>query len=523
MAIVEAVLALIAVCIGFALIAQRSRLPYSVVLVVGGMAIAFIPGMPQIELDPHIALAFFLPPLLQASAYRTDWQGFRDNLRPILLLAVGAVLFTTICIAFVARLLIPDLPWAAAIALGAIVAPPDAVAAGSILQRLRLPRRLVTVLEGESLINDASALVVYRFAVAAMVTAFSPWEAVGALVLVAGGGVLIGWAMGRAAIWLLPRLRDTLLETAASFVLCFAAFLAAEAVHASGVMAVVTAGIMLGRASHTALSARTRQEARVVWDFLEFILNSLVFILIGLQLNAILGRLDAYTPLTLIGLAAVLSVVLIVSRFLWIAPVVWLPRLIPQIRRRDPLPPFSHIIVMSWAGMRGVVSLAAALALPIGFPARDLLIFLAFCAILATLVVQGTTLEWVIRRLGVEEKRSARMGWEEAAARTLVAQASLARLVAHADDPLDGAIAQDILPEYRDNVRLLDGIGQGAVAAERTARLQLRLEALQHGRARLLRHHAEDGLDEELLQRIGQELDLEELRLRRLLGASEEF
>ncbi|MDB5315011.1 MAG: uncharacterized protein JWO24_855 [Rhodospirillales bacterium] len=523
MALVEAVLALIAVCIGFALIAQRSRLPYSVILVVGGMAIAFIPGMPQIELDPQIALAFFLPPMLQASGYRTDWRDFRTNLRPILLLAVGAVLFTTACVAIVARILIPELPWAAAIALGAIVAPPDAVAASSILQRLRLPRRLVAVLEGESLINDASALVLYRFAVAAMVTAFSPWEAAVALVLVAGGGVAIGWVVGRAAIWIIPQLRDTLLETAATFVVCFAVFLAAEAVHASGVMAVVTAGIMLGRASHTKLSARTRQETRVVWGFLEFILSSLVFILIGMQLNAILDRLDAYTPLTLIGLTAGISLVLIVSRFVWIIPAVWLPRLIPSVRRADPRPPFSHTIVLSWAGMRGVVSLAAALALPIGFPARDLLIFLAFGAILATLVVQGTTLEWVIKRVGVEEQRKTRMGWEEAAARTMVAQASLARLMAHADDPLDGAIAQDILPEYRDNVRLLDGISQGAVAAERTSRLQLRLEALQHGRARLLRHHREDGLDDELLQRIGQELDLEELRLRRLLGASEEF
>ncbi|MBR0642236.1 Na+/H+ antiporter [Plastoroseomonas hellenica] len=523
MPIVEAVLAMIAACIGFALIARRTRLPYSVMLVLGGMAIAFIPGIPQVELDPQIALAFFLPPLLQGSAFRTDWREFRHNLRPILFLAVGAVLFTALCIGAVAKWMIPDLPWAAAIALGAIVAPPDAVAATSILQRLRIPRRIVTVLEGESLVNDATALVLYRFAVAAMATAFSPWEAAAAFVVVGAGGIAIGWLGGRAAVWAIPRLRDTLLEVAATFVICFAVFLAAEAVHASGVMAVVTAGLVLGRAAYRDLSANTRQAARAVWGFIEFILNSLVFILIGLQLNAILDRIEGYTAATLIGLALLLSAVLIVSRFLWVVPASWLLRLIPAMRHREPLPPWSHTVVICWAGMRGVVSLAAALALPLDFPARDLLVFLAFCAILATLVLQGTTLGWVIRRLRIEEKRSTTMPWDEAAARTLVAQASLAKLVAHADDPLDGAIARDIMPEYRDRVRLLDGIGQGAVAAERTARLQLRLQALRHGRDRLVRHHAEDGLDDEILHRIGQELDLEELRLRRLLGIAEEI
>ncbi|HEY4251902.1 MAG TPA: cation:proton antiporter, partial [Roseomonas sp.] len=444
-------------------------------------------------------------------------------LRPILFLAVGAVLFTTLCIAVAAKWLIPELPWAAAVALGAIVAPPDAVAATSILQRLHIPRRLVTVLEGESLVNDATSLVIYRFAVAAMITAFSPWEAAGAFVLVGAGGIAIGWLTGRAAVWLIPRLHDTLLETTATFVLCFAVFLAAEAVHASGVMAVVTAGLVLGRSAYRKLSATTRQAALAVWGFIEFILNSLVFILIGLQLNGILERLEGYTTPMLAGLAAALSLVLIISRFVWVVPASWLPRLVPWLRRRDPLPPWSHLIVVCWAGMRGVVSLAAALALPLEFPGRDLLVFLAFCAILATLVLQGTTLGWVIRKLRIEEKRSSTMPWDEAAARTLVAQASLARLVAHADDPLDGAIAQDILPEYRDRVRLLDGISQGAVAAERTARLQLRLEALRHGRDRLVRHHAEDGLDDEVLHRIGQELDLEELRLRRQLGIAEEF
>jgi CPA1 family monovalent cation:H+ antiporter len=321
-------------------------------------------------------------------------------------------------------------------------------------------------------------------------------------------------------VLLIRRLEDTLLETAVSFIACFAAFFAAEAVHVSGVIAVVTAGLVLGRAQH-GFSASTRRDARTVWGFIEFVLNSLVFILIGLQLNAILGRLDAYGAWHMAGLALSLSVALIVSRFLWVFPATWIPRLVPAVRRADPMPPWGHVTIISWAGMRGVVSLAAALALPTDFPERDLIVFLAFCAILATLVVQGTTLEWLIRRLGAEQPRRPGMGVEEAAARTLVAHAALREMERRAEDVLSGTIAQDLLPEYRDRVRLLDGINQGAIAAERAARLEHRLHALRAGRARLLRHRDEDGVDEDLLTRLVEELDLEELRLRRLMGAAD--
>ncbi|GGJ36297.1 Na+/H+ antiporter [Neoroseomonas lacus] len=521
MEIVEVLLALMAACVAFAVLARRARLPYAVVLVVGGMVLAFIPGMPEVELDPQVALAFFLPPLLQASAYRTDWKAFKGSLRPILLLAVGAVLFSAFCVGVVVKLLIPGFPWAAAITLGAIVAPPDAVAAAAVLNRLRLPRRIVTVLEGESLINDATALVLYRFAVAATLAgSFSWFEAGFSFLALAIGGGMIGWLAGWLAVRAARRLQDTLLETASSFIACFASFLAAEAVHVSGVIAVVTTGLVLGHAQH-AFTAQTRRDSRTVWQFIEFVLNSLIFILIGLQLNGILDRLHEYPNWHLALLAVCVSVVLILARFIWVIPAVWLPRQIPSIRRRDPMPPFSHTIIISWAGMRGVVSLAAAMALPVTFPERDLLVFLAFCAILATLVLQGTTLEWLIRRLGAEEKRRTVMPHEEAAARTLIAHASLREMERRAEDFLSGAIAQDLLPEFRDRVRLLDGINQGPIAAERAARLEHRLHALRAGRARLLRHRDEDGLEEELMTRLVEELDLEELRLRRLLGAAD--
>src|SRR5215211_3571623 len=261
----EVLLGLLAACVALALVARRLRVPLAVVLVLGGMALALVPGLPAIELNPQLVLALFLPPLLQASAYRTDWPAFRSNLRPILLLAVGAVLFTALAVAAVAKLLVPDLPWAAAVALGAIVAPPDAVAATSVLKNFRIPKRLVTVLEGESLLNDASSLVLYRFAVTAtMAGAISFGEASLAFLAAAVGGTLIGYLVGRAAMWVFTHLEDTLLDILVSFLAGFAAYIAAEHLHASGVLAAVACGLVLGQQQHAAFTARTRLEAAAV-------------------------------------------------------------------------------------------------------------------------------------------------------------------------------------------------------------------------------------------------------------------
>jgi len=521
MELVQIVLGLVAVCILLAVVARWAGLPYAVVLILGGAVLAFIPGVPRIELDPEIALAFFLPPLLSASAYRTDWRAFRANLRPILLLAVGCVFFTTLVVAVVARALVPELPWAAAIALGAIVAPPDAVAAAAVLQRMNLPRRVVTVLEGESLINDASALVLYRLAIlAAAAGSVGPWQAAGQFALVGAGGLLAGLAVVAGTLWVLRRLDDTLLETALSFVAAYGAFLLAEALHVSGVIAVVTFGIVLGQKQHEAMSARTRLEARNVWQFVEFLLTSIVFILIGLQVNIILSRLDG-EAWWLASVALVLSLALIVSRFVWVYPATYLPRLIPALGRGDPNPPWRHVFVVSWSGMRGVVSLAAAIALPIGFPERDLIIFLAFCAILATLVVQGLTLEWVIRRLGVQRPVHAEgIDPHVAAARHVAARAQLESVERRARDEIDGAMAADLLPEYRDRTRHLALVrrGGGAAAAERAARLTVRLEALGAARQAVLDHRAAGDLPDEALQRLMGELDHDEQRIRSALG-----
>ncbi|WP_207537798.1 Na+/H+ antiporter [Sabulicella rubraurantiaca] len=522
MAILQAVLGLMAACILLALLARALRLPYAVVLILAGMALAFAPGVPRIALDPELALAFFLPPLLMGSAYRTDWQAFRRNLRPILLLAVGCVVFTAFALGAVARLLVPDLPWAAALALGAILAPPDAVAAAAVLQRLNLPRRIVTVLEGESLVNDASALVLYRLAiVAATAGSLSPAAAVGSFLLLGGGGILVGYAVARFTGWALRQLEDTLLETALSFLAAFASFLLAEELGLSGVMATVTCGIWLGRAAHRVYSARTRLEARAVWDFVEFALTSLVFILIGLQVNAILSDLQGRGTFELAGLALAISLALIALRFLWVFPAALLARLLPAFWRDQPDLPWQQVFVLGWSGMRGVVSLAVALALPIGFPERDLLVFLAFCAILATLVVQGTTLEWVIRRLRLTVPPPPDgLAPEEATARQLAAQARLRTIEERLRDELYGAIAADLLPEYRDRHAHLERVrrGGGAARAERAARRALRLEALEAARVVLRQRHDDGELPEEFLVKLNEELDLEEGRVKRALG-----
>ena len=517
MATVEAVLALIAACIGFALIARRLRLPYAVVLMLGGMGLAFVPGLPHLTLNPEFALAFFLPPLLQASALRTDWHEFRAALRPILLLAVGAVAFTTLCVAGVMHWLLPDFPLAAAIALGAILAPPDAVSAGAVLGRLRVPRRLLAVLEGESLVNDATSLVLFRFATAAALAGTVSWARAGPVfVLVSVGGLAVGWAVGRATLWALVRLRDTALETALSFLVCFVAYALAEALGASGVIAVVTSGGIVSRGRYSRLGARSRLDALPVWEFTEFLLTSLVFVLVGLQLRDVLAGLAGHDPWQVAWIAAAVSATLVVSRFVWVFGTAYAPLLLPARLREAPPRP-AVVAVVGWAGMRGVVSLAAALAVPEAVPERALIVFLAFCAIFVTLVLQGTTLEWWVRRLGVEVPARTGMSPAEAEARRVVNRAALHEVERRMADPLEGAIAGDLVEGYRDLARLFDGVATGAREAELTARLRIRLAALRAGRDGLLAHHESNTLPETIVARLVNEMDHEEARLSRLL------
>ncbi len=522
MEIVHTVLILIVACIAFSVLSRRWRLPYAVILVVGGMMLALMPGLPHVTLDPELALAFFLPPLLQVSAWRTDWRAFRASLRPILLLAVGCVLFTALAIALVMKLLVPDLPWAAGLALGAIIAPPDAVAASAILKRLPIPRRIMVTVEGESLVNDATALVLSRVAVAAVaVGGVALDQAIGGFVLVGAGGVVVGLVIGWLADLTFRKLNsDALLVTAASFIACFGSFQLADSLDLSGVIAVVTSGLVIGQRQHRSVTPKTRILARAVWGFVEFVLTSLVFILVGLQLRGVLERVEGRDLAELTGLALAVSAALILSRFVWIFMTSYLPSMIRGMRQHGAFPPVGQWVVVSWMGMRGVVSLAAALALPLGFPERDLLIFLSFCAILATLVVQGPTLEWVIRRFRLEDHRQPGLSPDDAQAWRHVSRAMLAEVERRAEDVLEGAVARDLVNEYREKARVFRGGTEGGSRAYLESRLRIRLAALRAGRAALLDQRRGGGMSDEMLSAIEDEFDLEELQILRVLGVT---
>jgi monovalent cation/hydrogen antiporter len=523
MAVFELLLALVAFCVILAVLAQRLDLPVAVPLVLGGMALAFVPGLPPVELNPELALALFLPPLLQVSAYKTDWPAFRSNLRPILLLAVGAVFFTAAAVALVAKQMVPSLPWWAAIALGAIVAPPDAVAAASVLKNFNLPKRIVVVLEGESLINDASSLVLYRFAVAAVAAGTVSYSQ-GALQFVgmALGGAVVGWLVSRAAMWLFEHTRDTLLDITVSLLAGFAAYFAAEAVHASGVLSAVACGLVLGRKQHAEFTARTRLELNAVWGFVEFLLASLVFMLIGLQLRGIVARLSEYDPMQLALLGAAVSATLIVSRFVWIFPTAWLPRAMSRhIRQSDPMPPWGQLTVLSWAGMRGVVSLAAALALPAQFPGRDIIVFLALCSIFATLVLQGTTLGWLVRRLDVIEPEAKAPEPETVHARAEIAEAARDAVKAHLEGGAEtehSAAAAELVEEYEVRAERVNVEGEDVEAHSQKLEAQQRLRLVAIDAARKKLAEQTDQIDAESHRTLGEELDLEEQQLRRALG-----
>jgi CPA1 family monovalent cation:H+ antiporter len=511
---------LLAAVTALAAIADRTAIPYPIFLVLGGIGLALIPGIPAVELEPEIVFLLFLPPVLFAAAYDTSWRDFRANLRPIGLLAIGCVLFTTSAVAVVAHEVIADLSWPAAFVLGAIVAPPDAAAATAIFQRLGVPRRLVTVLEGESLVNDASALVAYRFAVVAVVGgSFSVWSAGGRFLVIAAGGIAIGLAAGRLMSLIIPKLGESPVATMASLLAPPAIYLAAEKLSVSGVLATVVAGLVHGRSGSEIFGPVSRMRARPVWAFVVFLSNGLIFILIGLQLRAIVEQLGDRPTSDLVTAVVAVVLTVVLMRIVWVFPATYLPRLFASIRERDPFPPWQLPAIESWAGLRGIVSLAAALSLPrttdagAPFPERDLIIFLTFTVILATLVGQGLTLPLLVRYLHVtsdeEDER------EETLARREVAQAGLDELDRLVDEewvPRDLAKklrrryehALDFLPESlepadldSDHLETYDRLHRQVIEAQRTAAISLRNRDL---------------IGDDVLRRVERDLDFDELR-----------
>ncbi len=432
---VEIILGLLLAVAALAWGANRLRVPYPIFLVVGGLALSFIPRLPIVTLRPDLVFVLFLPPILYYAGLHTGWRDFRANIRPIATLAVGLVIFTTLAVALAAHYIV-GMSWATSFVLGAIISPPDAVAATAILQRLRVPRRVVTILEGESLVNDATALVIYRFAVAAVVTgAFSlPWASV-QFVVVSVGGVVIGLLAGMAIAWIRPRLRDPSVEHIVSLLTPYVAYLPAEWLHVSGVLAVVTCGIYIARRLGRITTADIRLRSWAVWDAFIFLLNGLVFILIGLQMSNIVKQVPAGTLYNAVGWPLIIAAVAILARFVWVPVVAYLPRrIVPRLSRELVDPPAGNVAVVAWTQMRGVVSLAAALALPImtadgrtPFPDRNLIVFLTFGVILVTLVGQGLTLPAIIRALKLDRVPSEDAD-EENTARYLAALAAIERL-----------------------------------------------------------------------------------------------
>jgi CPA1 family monovalent cation:H+ antiporter len=515
---IEAVLLLLLAATALAVFARRIGIPYPILLVLGGLLIGLLPGLPRIELEPDLVFLLFLPPILFGAGYFTSIRDFRANLRAIGLLSVGLVLATTAAVAMVANALIPGLGLPAAFALGAIVAPPDAVAATSIFQRLGAPRRAVTILEGESLVNDATALVAYRFAVAAAATGtFSLADAGIAFVGVAIGGILFGLLVGWIVSAVLRRVDDPVFSVVITFLAPALAYIPAEQLTVSGVLAAVAAGIYTGRQAARTLSSSVRVAGAAAWQVLLFLINGAVFILIGVQLPTVLEGIEHRPVPELVGLAVVVSLVVILVRILWVFPGTYIPRwLFAGIREREPRPSPANVFLVAWAGMRGVVSLAAALALPLDFPERHLLIFLTFSVILATLVGQGLTLPLVIRGLGiVGDASEAREG---AHARTVAAEAALARIDQLAVEwPGHLELIEALRVQYGHRSRD-SGLHAGHVPLDEAEReilehRQIRAAVIDAERAALIVLRDAGSIRDETFRLVERDLDLEELRM----------
>jgi CPA1 family monovalent cation:H+ antiporter len=505
-------------------IAQFVRVPYPILLVLGGLGLGLVPGMPRIELAPDLVLVAVLPPLLYGTAFFTSLRELRANVRPITLLALGLVLTTMVAVAVAAHALIPGLSWPGAFVLGAIVSPTDPTAATAIAQRLGLPRRLISLIEGESLVNDGTALVAYRFAVAAVVTgSFSLADASGRFLLNVVGGVAIGLAVGFVIRNVRRRLDNPPVEITISILSGYFAYLPAQAAGVSGVLAAVAVGIYMGWYTPELTTAQLRLQGTAVWGILFYLLNALLFGLIGLQLPAILDALSGISTGTLIRYAVTVTAVVTAARFAWIFSTTYLPRLLrPGASRDDSRPTWQASAVLAWSGMRGAVSLAAALALPLTtdsgapFPDRDLIVFLTFAVILGTLVVQGLTLPGLIRVLDLEDDGLAEK--EEAKARIHAAEAALERLEELIDEEwVREDTAERLRGLYgfrRDRFRSrFEPAGDGELDARSADYQRLRRELLDAERRAVLELRRAGRIDDEVMRRVVRDLDLEDLRL----------
>lgn len=509
------------------ILSNKYKFPFPIALVLCGVAISLIPGLPVIELSPEVVFIIFLPPLLYSAAWNTSWHDFKANIRPIGLAAIGLVLFTTLLVAIAAHLIIPGIDWPTAFLLGAIVSPPDAVAATSVTKGLGLHPRIIAILEGESLVNDASGLVAYKYALAAITAGnFVFWQAGLNFLLIAIAGIAIGLVLGYVMYIIHSKfVCDPVVEVTLTFLTPFAAYLLAEHFHFSGVLAVVTTGLYLSFQSSVILSHQSRIMAYAVWDVVVYILNGLIFALIGLQLRSVIaGIRTEYSIQDLLLYGFIISMVVIIVRFIWAIPAALLPRFLSKrIRMTEPFDP-RNMVVFGWAGMRGVVSMAAALALPLVLPSgevfqhRSLVIYLTFCVILFTLVLQGLSLPWIIKKMKLPPHSIAA---EEYEIRTQV----VSETILHIEENLSllqDDLLNNIKSKYEVKYNRLQrtdlpanyfGKGEklpGNIFNEFT---QLQIDLISIERQTVEQLHRKGNASEEILRKLEHELDLEETRL----------
>ena len=513
----ELILALLIAVAALVTIARGIGIAYPIFLVIGGLLLGLVPGIPRIAIEPNLIFLIVLPPLLYIAAYFTPVRSLRANLGTISSLAVGLVFATALTVAVVAHTLIPGLPWSAAIALGAIVAPPDAIAATAIASRLGLPRQIVTILEGESLLNDATALTIYGIAVAAAAGgAFSPTTAVTTFAVALLGGCVIGVAVGWVIAEIRVRIEDTPVEMTISLLTPYAAFLPAERLGASGVIATVTAGLYLGHRGSRIMGADARLTGRAVWETITFLLNGFVFIVMGLEVPLLFGTLTPSLAIRLMGIGIAVSIVLVLVRALFIFGTVFLPQM---FRGQQDMPwPFACSLVLSWAGMRGVVTLAIALSLPAGgpFPARDALIIVTLTVIVFTLLGQGLSLPWLIRRLHLAGDPGLRA--EEASARQRLLEAATGRIdQLYPVWPGHRPLLDQLRDTYRHRSEHIERQRDPSAAdggdRELIEHREIRRTVIDSEREALMRLRAEGEISDDVLRNLERELDLEERRM----------
>ncbi|CAN7743334.1 Na+/H+ antiporter [Caballeronia sp. LjRoot31] len=509
------------VMIGLQLLAKRLRLPPAAALLIGGMAMAFVPGLPPVRLDPDLVIVVFLPPLLMDGAYFSVWEELKRNLGAILLLAIGAVAFTTLAVGVVAHLIVPSLPWAVCFALGAIVSPPDAIAAKAVLERLALPRKLMSILEGESLLNDAAGLVLVRFAVAAALTGtFSIEHAAASFALLGLGGVVVGAVVGYVIVQIIRCLADDYLIITISVLTAWISYIVGEMLGVSGVIATVTAGLTLGWYQHEVLSATVRMRGTAFWQVIIFLLEALVFILIGLSLRGVIARSggadDALLTLAP-AVAAVLGAV-VLSRFVWVFATEFFNASWQRLTgRKNVALDWRTATITSWAGMRGVVTLAVALSLPETLPGRDLILVASFAVILVTVLLQGATIGVLIEWINPDRSPDAgaqHLTEPQAWARLEAAQ--LAAIEPLVRDSEGKVIHPRLLEQYTYRATLTKAYGDRTdfPHEERVTHYDVVLAAIAAGRKELLRMHRSGAIHDEMLHILEHDLDLQEVSAR---------